>query len=643
MITELFRPKNIGTVTIPNRLIVSAMVVNVCNDDGTLTDRFIDYHEEKAKGGWGLIITEDYGISADAKGYSNIPGLWDDAQIPGNKELTRRIHNHGAKIFCQIYHSGKQKMPNVPGQPLAPSAIKDPLVQNMPRELTVPEIRQIVKQFGACARRAKESGFDGLEIHAAHGYLIAQFLSWFINKRTDEYGGCFANRCRFLDEVYAEVRKNVGPDFPIMVRISVNEYAPGGRKEAESYALARHLDELGVDAIHVSNGTYASDMEHSIITNMFADQAFNTDAAKQIKDLVSCPVVTVNKIHDAQLADTMLKMGKADFIAMGRESLADPYYPTKVKEGRFDEINYCIGCLQGCMAGMLTPGGHVTCLVNPRCCNEVEHPFKEAETKKNVLVVGAGPAGLMAARTAAQRGHKVTVYDRDTHFGGTFRSAAYPIGKGVLSTVISSYRAQCEKLGVRFCMGTEVTADLLAAQKPDAVVLATGSRPLVPQIPGIGGENVVFAEDVLLGNVDVKPGPVVVCGGGEVGGETAEFIAQTNHDVTILEMRPSILADMFIGNMGSLLQHIQANGIRSITNATVTAINEAGVSYSDQEGKTHTIPAATVVSAFGYRAFNPLEKAAKAVCKEVHVVGSAVKAGNALVAIREGYLAGMAL
>ncbi len=449
MITELFRPKNIGTVTIPNRLIVSAMVVNVCNDDGTLTDRFIDYHEEKAKGGWGLIITEDYGISADAKGYSNIPGLWDDAQIPGNKELTRRIHNHGAKIFCQIYHSGKQKMPNVPGQPLAPSAIKDPLVQNMPRELTVPEIRQIVKQFGACACRAKESGFDGLEIHAAHGYLIAQFLSWFINKRTDEYGGCFANRCRFLDEVYAEVRKNVGPDFPIMVRISVNEYAPGGRKEAESYALARHLDELGVDAIHVSNGTYASDMEHSIITNMFADNAFNTDAAQQIKSLVSCPVVTVNKIHDAQLA--------------------------------------------------------------------------------------------------------------------------------------------------------------------------------------------------LLGNVDVKPGPVVVCGGGEVGGETAEFIAQTNHDVTILEMRPSILADMFIGNMGSLLQHIQANGIRSITNATVTAINETGVSYSDGEGKIHTIPAATVVSAFGYRAYNPLEETAKAACKEVHVVGSAVKAGNALVAIREGYLAGMAL
>lgn len=643
MITELFRPKNIGTCTIPNRLIVSAMVVNVCNDDGTLTDRFVQYHEEKAKGGWGLIITEDYGISADSKGYSNIPGLWDDAQIPKNKEFTDRIHSYGSKIFCQIYHSGKQKMPNVPGQAVAPSAIKDPLVQNMPRELTKEEIHGIVKEFGACARRVKEAGFDGLEIHAAHGYLIAQFLSYFINKRTDEYGGCFDNRCRFFDELYAEIRRNVGPDFPVTVRMSVNEYAPGGRKEAESYALARHFDELGVDAIHVSNGTYASDMEHSIITNMFADNAFNTDAAKQIKELVSCPVITVNKIHDPQLADTMLKMGKADFIAMGRESLADPYYPTKVKEGRFDEINFCIGCLQGCMAGMLTPGGHVTCLVNPRCCNEVEHELKKAEVSKNVVVVGAGPAGLMAARTAAQRGHRVTVYDKDTHFGGVFRSAAYPIGKGILSTVISSYRAQCEKLGVRFCMGCEATEEVLRQAKPDAIILATGSRPLVPGIDGIDGENVVYAEDVLLGKTDVKPGPVVVCGGGEVGGETAEFISQTNRDVTILEMRPAILADMFIGNMGSLLQHIQAQGIRAITNATVTAIEADRVVYKDADGNEASVPAATVVSAFGYRAYNPLEEVAKSVCADVRVVGSAVKAGNALTAIREGYLTGVEL
>lgn len=641
MITELFKPMNIGNCTIPNRLVVPAMVVNVCTDDGFLTDRFIKYHEEKAKGGWGLIITEDYGVSADGRGYTNIPGLWNDEQIARNKEFTDLIHSYGSKIWCQIYHAGKQKMPNVAGQAVGPSAIKDPLAMNMPRELTVEEIHEIVKDFGSCARRAKEAGFDGVEIHAAHGYLIAQFLSFFINKRTDEYGGCFDNRCRFFDEIYAEIRKEVGPDFPVTVRMSVNEYVTGGRTEAESYTLARHFDELGLDAIHVSNGAYASDGEHHVISNMFADNAFNTDAAKQIKDLVSCPVITVNKIHDPHMADTMIKMGKADFIAMGRESLADPYFPAKVKEGKFDEINYCIGCLQGCEAGVLAD--HVTCLVNPRCVNEVENDFSPAEVKKNVMIIGAGPAGLMAAKTAAKRGHSVTVYDKDTHFGGAFRSASYPMGKGILSTVISGYRAQCEHLGVTFKLGCEVTEDLIKEVKPDAIVVATGSRPLTPPIPGIDGRNVVTAEDVLYGNVDVNPRPVVVCGGGEVGGETAEFIAQTNRDVTILEMKPAILSDMFVVNMISLINRIYKQGIKPITNATVTSITENSVSYKDAEGNEVTIPADTVVSAFGYKAYNPLQKAAEENCSEVYTVGSAVKAGNALTAIKEGYQAGLKL
>lgn len=640
MITELFKPKKIGNCEIPNRLVVPAMVVNVCNDDGTLSDQFMKYHEEKAKGGWGLIITEDYAVSADARGYTNIPGLWNDAQIPANREFTKLIHSHGSKIWCQIYHAGKQKMPNVAGQAVAPAAIKDPLAMNMPRELTVEEIHQIARDFGTCAGRAKEAGFDGVEIHAAHGYLIAQFLSYFINKRTDEYGGCFDNRCRFFDEIYAEIRKNVGDDFPVTVRMSVNEYVTGGRTEAESYALARHFDELGVDAIHVSNGVYASDPEHHVISNMFATPAFNTDAAMQIKSLVSCPVITVNKIHDPHLADTMIRMGKADFIAMGRESLADPYYPKKVKEGRFDEINYCIGCLQGCMQSASTEYG-TTCLVNPRCVHEVFHDYTPAPVSKKVLIAGAGPAGLMAARTAAMRGHEVTVFDKDTHFGGVFRSASYPMGKGIISTVISSYRAQCENLGVKFRMGTEVTEQLIREEHPDTVILATGSRPLNPRIPGIDSSSVVTAEDVLYGKHDVNPGPVVVCGGGEVGGETAEFIAQTNRDVTILEMKPEILSDMWPMNKVSLLKRMNQLGIRIITQAAVSGITDSSVTYKDAEGNEVTIPADTVVSAFGYRAYNPLEESAKSACSEVYTIGSAVRAGNALIAIREGYLTGM--
>ena len=639
MITELFKPMDIGNVTLKNRLVVSAMVMDICNPDGTLTDRFIKYHEEKAKGGWGLIITEDYAVSEDAKGYPLIPGLWDDDQIEKNRELTDTVHSYGTKIFCQLYHAGNQKMAMIPGHAVAPSAIKNNFTMNMPTELTIDEIKEIIKQFGENAARAKKAGFDGIEIHAAHGYLITEFLSYAVNKRTDEYGGCFANRCRFFDEVYASIRENVGDDFPVTVKMSVNEYAPGGIKEPEGYAFARHCDDLGVDAILVSNGAYASDPNHSCISSMFADNAINTDAAKQIKELVSCPVITVNKIYDPNLADTMIKMGKTDFIAMGRQSLADPYLPAKAEAGKYDEINPCINCLQGCLQGLLT--SRPTCLVNPRVTNEVEADLTTVNTPKTVMVIGAGPAGLMAARTAAVRGHKVTLYEQETYFGGAFRAAAVPVGKGALSGVISSYRRQCESLGVSFRMGTAVTEEIIKNEKPDVIIIATGSKPIAPPIKGIDSTNVVTAEDVLNGICDIKPGPVVVCGGGEVGGETAEFISLTNQDVTILEMRPEILADMFLFNKLEVIDSLGRRGVKVISNATVSEISENGVSYKTADGNVNTIPAGTVVSAFGYKAYNPLEDAARKYCDEVYIIGSAVKAGNALTAIKQGYQAGL--
>lgn len=247
----------------------------------------------------------------------------------------------------------------------------------------------------------------------------------------------------------------------------------------------------------------------------------------------------------------------------------------------------------------------------------------------------------MAARTLAQRGHKVTVYDQDIHFGGAFRAATFPVCKGAISGVISSYRRQCETLGVTFCMGTEVTDELIAAKTPDAIVIATGSTPLMPPIKGINEPQVVTAEEVLLGIKDIPVGPVVVCGGGEVGGETAEFISLTNPDVTILEMKPEILSDMFLFNKVAVLESLHGKGVRVITEATVSEIGKDYVSYKDTDGQTITIPAAAIVSAFGYKAHNPLESIAKKVCKEVYVVGSAVKAGNALTAIKEGYKAGL--
>lgn len=646
MLNNVFSELKIGNCIIPNRFVVPAMVVNYCTYDGFITDRYISYMEERAKGGYGLLITEDYAINENGKGYAKIPGLWCDEQMEGNKKLTEAVHKHGAKIFCQIYHPGKQTNPMSNGgvTPVAPSAIKDPVCQSLPREITVEEIHTFVKEFGEAAKRAKECGFDGIEIHAGHGYLIAQFLSPFINKRNDSYGGCFENRVRFLDELYAEMRKQVGTDFPIQVRFSANEYVTGGRTAVESYQLALHLEELGVDSLNVSNGTYASDAKGQIIAPMFTDHGLNVDIAGEIKKMVTCPVLVANRINNPGMADAIIATGKADAVCVGRGSIVDPEMPKKAKEGRFDEINYCIGCLQGCAMSLVGPKQEVDCLVNPRVGFEYKDNYEKAAEPKKVMVVGAGPAGLMAARTAALRGHDVTVYEATDHVGGAFRSAAYPSGKGELATVIASYKTQCDKNGVKFVMNTEVEEALMEKEAPDAIILATGSRPLMPPISGIDGANVATAEEILYGKKDILPGPTIVCGGGEVGAETAEFIASTSFfPVMLLEMQPRILGDMMSANTPVLMELLAKRQVQIITNAKVTAISEQSVSYEDAEGNTVTLPAGTVVSAFGYKAHNPLEEAAKKYSKEVYTIGSAVKAGNAMAATREGFAIGMKL
>jgi NADPH-dependent 2,4-dienoyl-CoA reductase/sulfur reductase-like enzyme len=344
------------------------------------------------------------------------------------------------------------------------------------------------------------------------------------------------------------------------------------------------------------------------------------------------------------MADTLLKMGKADFIGMARGSLADPYLPAKAKEGRFEAIRYCIGCLQGCEMPLFMDD-QAGCLVNPRCGREFENDLAKVATSKRVMVIGGGPAGLIAAETLALRGHKPEVFEAQDHLGGQFRSAAFPVGKGELSTFVSSLRKSLEELEVPVHMGVEVDEAAIAAFAPDAVIVATGAKPLVPPVPGIDGPNVATAEDVLLGKVEVKDAPVVVCGGGEVGCETAEYIAEVllpHVPVTVLEMQDDILMDMMPFTKVCLVEMMVKNGVTWKTGATVKAIEADGVVYADAEGE-HKLPAAQVVSGFGYRAHNPLEEAARKVCNNVQVVGSAIKAGNALVAGKEAYAAGLAV
>ncbi|MBF7097888.1 oxidoreductase [Alkalibacter mobilis] len=640
MFTKLFSPIKINECEIPNRLAVTAMVANYCNDDGTASDRYIAYHEAKAKGGWGLIITEDYAINDHAMNFTNAAGLWEDSQIESHKRLTDTIHQYESKIFAQIFHAGRQSNPFVNGgmQPVAPSAIPCPWHKQIPRELTISEIEKFVDEFGDTALRAKKAGFDGVEIHAGHGYLLAEFLSHYVNKRTDKYGGPLDNRARIIKEIIENIRSKVGSDFPVTIRYSADEAVQGGRTIAETRVLARLFEEWGFDALHISSGVYG-DHNKGIISPMYVDQAWTVDYAAEIKKIVKIPVFTVNRINDPRMAEDILEMGKADIIGMGRGSLADPDLPNKAKFGKLDSIRYCISCLQGCMGGLAT--GSVKCLVNPSLGREGEIDYSLVEKPKSVLIAGGGPGGLQAALSASSKGHKVSLYEKRPYLGGQFKSAAYPPCKGDLSNFTTWIINQLYELGVDIHLNTEVTKELVVEKNPDVVIIATGGSSLIPPIKGIDKPNVFTAEDVLLGKVATGD-KIVVAGGGEVGSETAAHLGMQQREVSLVEMTPILCKELNGVNKYGLMKILDEYEVKRYTETKVIEILDNGVMVENGQGK-FTIPAETIVLALGYKPDNSLIDELESVHKNVITIGGALKTSNALVAIEEGFEVGMSI
>ncbi len=642
MFENLFSPHKINNCEIPNRLAVTAMVANYCNEDGTASDKYIAYHEAKAKGGWGLIITEDYAINKNAMGYKFVAGLWNDDQIESHKKLTDVIHKYDSKIFAQIYHAGRQSNSFVNGgvQPVAPSAIPCPWLRELPRELTIAEIEQIVEDFGDCALRAKKAGFDGVEVHAGHGYLLAEFMSTYVNKRTDKYGGCLDNRLRIIKEVYENIRSKAGENFPVTIRFSAYEGVDGGRDISESRVLAKLFEEWGFDALHVSNGAYGDHNKGGVIAPMYYPHAWTVDLAAEIKKLVNIPVFTVNRINDPRMAETILELGKADFIGMGRGSLADPELPNKAKSGDLTSIRYCIGCLQGCVEALLT-GDSITCLVNPSLGREGELDYSKVAEPKSVLVIGGGPAGLEAARTAAIKGHRVSLYEKRSFLGGQFKSASYPPCKGELGTYTAWVTNELDKLGVDIHLNTELTKELVDEIKPDVMIAATGGTPLMPPIKGIDKPHVVTAEDALLGNIPTAD-RIVVAGGGEVGGETAVHLAMQQKDVSVVEMCDTLFRELNGINKYNIMKIFDEYDVKKYTGTKVVEILDDGVIVEDKEGQ-FTIPADTVVVGLGYKPNNKFAEELKKDYDNVIIIGGAVKTSNALVAIKEGFNLGMSI
>lgn len=638
MIKQLFQPIRIGTMEVPNRFVVPAMVMNYCNEDGTATERFIRYHEEKAKGGWGLIITEDYAVVPEGKGFVRIPGLWNDDQILSHAELTKRVHKYGSKIVAQIYHAGRQTSRQIIGTtPKAPSAIPCPVLQEVPEELTVDEIKDIVEKFGDTAYRAKLAGFDGVEIHGAHGYLIAQFMSNYSNRRTDQYGGSLQNRLRFPLEIIANIRKKTGPNFPIIFRISADEFVRGGRTVEDTKAIAMILEEAGINAIHVSAGVYGT--AYAIVPPSAIPHGWIVNFAEEVKKVVSIPVITVGRINDPLVAEGIIASGKADLVACGRASLADPALPSKTAAGEFDEIIPCIGCVQGCL-GRIFAQKDAWCLVNPRTGKEGELDIKPADKVKKVLIAGGGCAGMEAAIVAKERGHDVHLYEKTAKLGGQYYTAAIPPGKGEIYQFLIWQMNRMNKLGVKVHLNQPLTEEIVAEEKPDAIIIATGGKPIMPDIPGIDKPIVTNAHDVLEEKVATGP-KVVIVGGGLIGSETANYLVHHGRAVTIVEQRHDIALDEEDSVRYFLLKDLKEHDVNVHVNSKVVEITDDGVVIEKNGEKITLSGFDKVVMAVGVKPDNQLAEILKGKAPEVIVVGDAKEARKALEAIQEGYEAGL--
>jgi 2,4-dienoyl-CoA reductase-like NADH-dependent reductase (Old Yellow Enzyme family)/thioredoxin reductase len=639
MSATLLSPLQVGTVELKNRMAVAAMVTLYCDDDGMPTEQYIAYHEERAKGGFGLIITEDYAVDPVGRGFW-CAGLWKDEQIAPHRELTQRVHAAGAKIFAQIYHAGRQTTSALVGtQPVSASALQCPVMGEVPRELSVAEIATIVGQFGDTARRCKEAGFDGVEVHGGHGYLVAQFMSPYSNKRTDRYGGSLENRIRFPLEIIADIRAKCGDDFAVTFRISADEYVIGGRGIDETVAMSRRLEAAGVDLIHVSAGTYES--AWAIVPPMYIRQGWNTEFAAAVKNAVSIPVQTAGRIKDAEVAEGIIASGQADVVSLARASLADPEFPRKVAEGRPEEIRECIGCNQGCIT-LLFGGEPIRCLVNPSVGYESTDTIRQAETAQKVMVIGGGPAGLEAARAAAMQGHQVTLHERQAQLGGNFRLGAVPPAKGELASYIAWLGAELDRLGVDVRLGSEVTADDVAAAGPDVVVLAAGARHARPPIPGIDGPHVVEACDVLAGRA-VTGSRVVVAGAGEIGTETALYLATLGRSVSIVDRLPGVAMGEGAARRYFLLQDLDKYKVQQIVEASILSFGDDAVEIQ-VDGTTRSLPCDTVVLAMGMKSDSTLADELRGLADvDVRVVGDADNVSDALSASRNGFACGLSI
>jgi len=646
---KIFEPINIGRMRLKNRIVMPPMGTNFAERGGAVSQRMLDYYEARARGGVGLIIVEGSAPSPRCTVSSPMSSdrqasLGDDRFIPGWQKLTNLVHKYGAKIAIQIMHSTIENWDGKLVQ-VSPSSVAMPprlmgVLGELPHELTVDEIAERVEWFASAARRAKEAGFDGVEVHGAHQYLVAAFLSSATNRRTDNYGGSVENKARFLVEILEAIKKEVGPDFPVWVRLNAQEWGvENGITIRETKQVVPLAVKAGSQVVHVSAygaGSYITTAPIPDTPGMLIH------LAEEVKAVTNVPVIAVGRL-DLELGEKIVAEGKADLIAIGRRLLADPDLPNKVAEGKLDEVIPCIGCME-CIERLAFDqrGEGLMCVVNPATGKERDYQIKPARKAKKVLVVGGGPAGMQAAIVAARRGHKVTLFEKDARLGGQLNIAALPPHKGDIFHWIDYLVNELKRSGVQVRVNTDASGEMVNKEKPEAVVIATGGTPLIPDIPGVNKSNVVTARDVLTGRKKTGQN-VVIIGGGMVGCETGRYLAEGGKKVTIIEVLGRMASDMFPMVRKRLMDGLRSKNVALLVSTKCEEITEDGVRVTTAEGREETIAADTVVIAVGYKANDELFKALQDSVAEIYCIGDSSRPRRILDAVSEGYLTGLTL
>lgn len=626
---KLFEAGRIGTLIIPNRIVMPPMLT--CLADGRyVSQRLINYLEARALGGTGLVISEFATVDPLGPIVPNQVGLYDDTCIPGLQRLVEAIHKHGAKAAIQLGHGGHRAWSRYIGaQPVSASNIPG-RGGEIPRPLTLDEIKRLIESFVSAAERVKKAGFDGVEIHCAHGYLIRQFLSPYTNKRTDQYGGNLAGRARLALEVVGSVRQAIGT-YPMWARINGDDFVEnGGLTREESKTVCQWLEKAGVDAISVSAATYESLINWGLAP-MFVPHGILLPLAEGIKNVVRVPIIAVGRIDSPEYAEKILEDGKADFVAMGRALIADPDLPAKSRQGQANEIRRCIAdnvCIDS-----LSPETRLHCTVNPEVGREKECEILPAVKTKKVLVIGGGPAGMESACIASLRGHKVTLLEKEGSLGGQINVASKGNFKEDLNLVTDFLSGQLKKSGVEIRLNTPVTKALIESLNPEAVVIAVGSDPVIPSIPGIERENVFTARDVLLSQ-NKMAGRILIIGGGRIGLEVAEFIKNANNEVTIIEMLDRIGGDLGESIRFPTIKRLREIGITIMVSTRVEEVAGTKITVNSA-GDIKTLEADFIILATGAKSRNNLCEIINSDIDK-YCIGDCKQPRNILEAIAEG-------